>query len=277
MPVSHYSRLAQPLIQQITDQQLQSALHEAFLNKNETLDIVDNTFAALAAQRPRRETLRTFMKSWHSTHLKMLPIYGLSCRMIRRGLASSGEQRATYLDAAAYNAETSFEDLNIDRDHDFTHPELFATLAETLCGGNEWVLERYCIAEADSFKRWIYASMVYEPIEGGLFTNLFSEIFNHCEYSLVIPHFQALLTEHMGYSLQEADQMAMYIRAHVLDSVEEDHFHNVVDALTAFNQAEGKPTDDAAAYQQFSDYLERISGVMIRLSEVLQADVHAHA
>lgn len=260
-------KLVQPSINQVMDEGLRNALSSAFAKKSGALSQVEQTFARLGESKPDVESMRTFLKSWHSTHLKMLPIYGLSSRMIKKGLATTDEnKRAAFYQAAAHNAETSFEDLNIDEEYELTHSELYAQLANTLCEGDEWTLSRYCIPEAEEFKRWIYRNMVYQPIEVGLFTNLLSEIFNHGEYSIALPHFRKLLREGYGYDAKKTEDMTLYIRAHVMDGVEEDHFNSVIKGLYALNQAENSVINEQAAGKLFEEYLERIGGVMNQLS-----------
>lgn len=261
-------KLVQPSINQVMDKGLRDALTNAFTNKAHALEEVEQTFAMLGDSKPEIESMRTFLKSWHSTHLKMLPIYGLSCRMIKKGIElEDGDRRQAYYQAAAHNAETSFEDLNIDEEFELTHSELYSQLANTLCDGDEWTLSRYCIPEAESFKKWIYSNMVYQPIEVGLMTNLFSEIFNHGEYSIALPHFRKLFNKGLGFSTDKVEDMTLYIRAHVMDGVEEDHFNSVVKGLYSYNQAEGTSIDYSVAEALFGEYLERIGEVMKKLRQ----------
>jgi hypothetical protein len=259
-----------PVIATVTQPDLKEALARSFEHLTPALHKVESAFAAFTARRPSVEAARTFMKSWHSTHLKMLPIYGLTCRLHKLAVREQGQARDDYFLAAVHNAETSHEDLSVDAPHLRTHAKLFDDLAAAVCGDDGWRLDEYCIPEAAEFKEWIYHNMVYAPIETGLLTNMFSEIYNHGEYSAAMLPFEALLGE-LGHSEAEAKRLGVYIRCHVDSNVEEAHFNCVVDALDHYNRAAGLHIVQRDAERLFSEYLARSGTVMAALEKRIHA------
>lgn len=259
-----------PVVASVSDPGLKQALMSSFEKGAQALARVESAFDRFTVEPPKGDAARTFMKSWHSTHLKMLPIYGLSCRLQTLGKQSEGARRDDYFMAATRNAETSHEDLAVGTPHLRPHAVLYDNLAGAVCGDDGWRLDGYCIPEAAEFKNWIYDRMVYAPIETGLLTNMFSEIYNHGEYSRAMDPFEGLLGR-MGYDENSARRLGVYIRCHVDSDVEEAHFNCVFDALEHYNRAEGRVTDAAAAEALFDEYLTRSGAVMEALERRIDA------
>ena len=262
--------MMQPVIDKVEEPGLRKALDVAVNQEVDALHQAERTFHLFSERRHDGAVARTFMKSWHSTHLKMLPIYGLSCRLQKLGMSSDGEQRSDFFTAAAHNAETSYEDLNLEAEYPYTHTELYDQLAETVCGDDGWRQDRYCTSQASDFRKWVYRTMVDDPIETGLFCNLFSEIYNHGEYASAVVPFEQMLKEHYGLSEQQAHELSVYIRCHVDSNVEEAHFNCVINALEHYNKAAGRQTDYAKAESLFRDYLRRSASVMAGLEVALR-------
>lgn len=259
-----------PVIASVAHPELKEALARSFERAGPSLAKVERAFESFTSGKPSAKAACTFMKSWHSTHLKMLPIYGLTCRLHKLALQEEGQKRDDYFLAASHNAETSHEDLSVDTPHLRTHAQLFDRLAETVCGGDAWRRDNWCTPEAADFRNWIYHNMVHAPIETGLLTNMFSEIYNHGEYSRAMRPFETLL-QRLGHDEQEARRLGVYIRCHVDSDVEEAHFNCVLDALDHYNRAAGRSTDIPVAERLFSEYLERCGRVM----EVLEQRIDA--
>jgi len=257
--------MVQPVIEKVNDPDMQKALDNAFKGEIDALYQAENTFRLFTEQRLNKATSATFMKSWHSTHLKMLPIYGLSCRMQKMALLADEPQRSRLFFAAAHNAETSYEDLNLEGEYPFTHTELYDQLAATICGDDIWRRDQYCLSQAADFRRWIYSTMVNDSIDMGLFCNLFSEIYNHGEYACAVNPFEQLLQNHYQLSEQDSHKLSLYIRCHVDSNVEEAHFNCVLDSLNHFNHATGQKTDYVKAEQLFRQYLRGSASVMTAL------------
>lgn len=263
------SATTSPVVNAVSDAGLRDALWSALRAAEAELAQVEACFQRFAEQDWPAEQRRLFMKSWHHTHLKMLPIYGLSCRLHKRALEAGGEAREHYFMAAALNAETSYEDLAVETPEWRTHSELFDELADAVCGGDEWKLGRYCLPEAEAFRGWLYHNMVMGDIEAGLLSNLFSEIYNHGEYSFALGPFLHLMHSHRGLSEQRARELALYIDCHVMGEVEADHFNCVLRAIEHYHAASGRSWDYAAAERLFTEYLRRVARVFVALSAQL--------
>ena len=100
----------------VPDRRLREALGRSFSRAAASVEAIEGCFELLPAKRWSDEMLSTFFHSWKATHLKMLGIYGLSCRIQRLALTQTGEAREQLWMAAARNAETSHEDLGLDYD-----------------------------------------------------------------------------------------------------------------------------------------------------------------
>jgi hypothetical protein len=202
----------------------------------------------------------------------MLAIYGLSCRMQRMAGPANDADRANLYLAAARNAETSYEDLGLDFDGQ-THADLYEDFAEALTGDDLWQLRKYRLPEAHRFSRWVYRNMVVEGIADGLLTNMFSEIYNHGEYSIALPAAETYFQRHTELNPQERSKATTYISAHVENDTEADHFLVVVEALDRYLAASGTHFDAAHASSLFRAYLRNIAPVFLQLTEMMQAEL----
>jgi len=260
-----------PVIETVANPELQNALANSFERAAPTLARVEQAFEDFTVRPANVEAARTFMRSWHSTHLKMLPIYGLTCRLHKLAVAEDEVPiRDHYFMAATRNAATSHEDLSVDAPQLRTHTKLFDDLAAAVCGDDGWRCDSYNIPEAAEFQEWIYNQMVYAPVEIGLLTNMFSEIYNHGEYSSAMLPFEGML-ERLGHDRNEARRLGIYIRCHVDSNVEEAHFNSVVTALDHYNSATGNSTTQESAERLFDEYLERSGVVMDALQRRVDA------
>ena len=261
------------LAELVTDKHLKFALTQSIQVSQDALGSSERVFALLSSQRWSREHLSVFLNSWKATHLKMLAIYGLSCRLQRLAMAAGvapGRQAQLML-ASAYNAETSYEDLGLDFEGE-THAQLFETLASRLVGDFPWSLEQYCLPEAREFRGWIYQNMVVKDIQIGLFTNMFSEIYNHAEYSIALGAFSGLIDQHYSMSDHERQETLEYVHAHVADETEVDHFLVVVKALNTYCEASQTPIDYEQAQATFQDYISRLDRVMQALLKSMEQE-----
>src|SRR6266496_2973981 len=166
---SNLSAIVDPVISLVPQQELREALRHAFLEEWEAVRVIENCFELLPEARLSRDLICTLLGSWKATHLKMLAIYGLSCRLHRMAAGAEPPQRNALYVAAARNAETSYEDLGLDYDAR-THTELYEEFAEALVGDDSWQLRKYRLPEAQQFSRWVYRNMVVEDIGDGLLT-----------------------------------------------------------------------------------------------------------
>jgi hypothetical protein len=264
--------IVDPVISLVPRAEFRDALRGAFSEEEPAVSAIEEFFRLLPSA-PWSSCLRcTFASSWKATHLKMLAIYGLSCRLQRAAESAAEPARSNLYLAAARNASTSYEDLGLDFDGQ-THADLYDDFAEALTGGDFWQLRKYRLPEAHRFSRWIYRNMVVESIPDGLLTNMFSEIYNHGEYSVALPAADAYFARHTHLNAQERHKATTYISAHVEDEVEASHFLVVVDALDRYLEVSGSPFDAARARSLFRAYLQNLAPVMQELTEMMRAEL----
>ncbi|HLP57086.1 MAG TPA: hypothetical protein VK151_18750 [Fluviicola sp.] len=259
----------EPALEHVEDKQLRAALQQALANQEPALQTIERFFEKIGSQNWTETSFKLIFNGWKETHLKMLAIYGLSCRMQRMGLESdvTKEQQHLLFLAAAKNAETSYEDLGLDFDGG-THTELYHNLAESFVSDDSWMLQAYSIPEAKAFKTYVYRNMVVAPdIQTGLFTNMFSEIYNHAEYSIAINAFNRLIDEQYEFTPKQKTKATTYIFAHIEDETELNHFTVVIDALNYYTKATNTAIDYTLAQNTFETYLQKLSTVFEALEQ----------
>ncbi|MCG8475241.1 MAG: hypothetical protein MI784_07190 [Cytophagales bacterium] len=257
----------EPALQYVKDRQLKTALLNALSNQEKAIATIEGTFGKLTTQKWPEETFKFFFNAWKATHLKMLAIYGLSCRLQRMALEESddpGKQHELLL-AAAKNAETSYEDLGLDFDGE-THTKLYHDLAESFVSDDSWTLDKWSIPEANAFKEFVYRNMVVENIQVGLFTNMFSEIYNHAEYTVALSAFNELIDAHYDFVPDEKKKTTTYIFAHLEDETELNHFSVVIDSLNYYAKAENTAIDYELAQRTFETYLLKMARVFEQIN-----------
>lgn len=265
-----------PVISLVPEAPLKAALEESFDAASDSVRAIERCFHLLPEHAWSSELVATFVRSWKATHLKMLAIYGLSCRLQRLGMEREGAERDRLLTAGALNAETSHEDLGLDFDGQ-THAELYDALAASFVPDTPWQLDRYLLPEAAEFQRWIYRNMVVEDPAIGLLTNMFSEIYNHGEYCMALPAFSAFADRHYDFTPEEKEKALTYIHAHIEDETEIAHFLVVVDALDIYDEAVSRTPDHEQAKRLFTEYLTRLGKVMSALTERMLGELPAGA
>jgi hypothetical protein len=263
--------VADPVIALVPRADLRDTLRRAFSEERASVRQIEEFFEVLPTGAWSKDLLCTFAGSWKATHLKMLAIYGLSCRMQRLADAAGEADRATLYLAAARNASTSYEDLGLDFDG-HTHAELYDAFAEALIGDDVWQLRKFRLPEARRFTEWVYRNMVVEPIPDGLLTNMFSEIYNHGEYTIAQPAADAYFAKHSRLTAEERKKAITYIAAHVEDDTEADHFLVVVEALDHYLAASRTQLDLPRAEAIFRSYLRNLAPVMGSLTAMMRAE-----
>jgi len=263
--------IVEPVISLVPRPELRDTLRRAFSAEHAAVENIEEFFRMLPLAAWSGDLLCTFAGSWKATHLKMLAIYGLSCRLQRTAEGAEDLDRSNLYLAAARNAATSYEDLGLDFDG-HTHAELYDDFAEALTGGDLWTLRKYRLPEAHRFSQWAYRNMVVESIPDGLLTNMLSEIYNHGEYSIALPAADAYFLQHTRLTAEERRQAITYIAAHVEDDTEADHFLVVVEALDRYLAATKTQFDAARAGSVFRAYLRNLATVMHKLTEMMLAE-----
>ncbi len=266
------SAVVDPVISLVPSAELRDTLRRAFSEEQAAAGDIEALFRVLPSSAWSRDLLCTFASSWKATHLKMLAIYGLSCRLQRAADGAGDLDQSNLHLAAARNASTSYEDLGLDFDG-HTHAELYEDFAEALTGGDLWALRRYRLPEAHRFSQWVYRNMVVEAIPDGLLTNMFSEIYNHGEYSIALPAAGTYFQRHTRLTAPERRKATTYIAAHVEDEVEAAHFLVVVEALDRYLAASKTRFDRGRADVVFRTYLRSLAQVMRRLTELMRTEL----
>jgi hypothetical protein len=261
-----------PVISRVPAAGLRDALRSAFSQEQAAVSKIEEFFRMFAAAPWSAELLYTFAASWKATHLKMLAIYGLACRLQRLAENAGESDRANLYLAAARNAATSHEDLGLDYDG-HTHAELYEDFARALTGGDLWQLPQYRLAEAQRFSQWVYRNMVVEAIPDGLLTNMFSEIYNHGEYSVALAALGGYFRQHTRLTTPQYRRAITYVTAHVEDEVEAGHFLVVLEALDRYYAASKSHLDLQRAALVFRTYLRNLAPVMQRLTGMMQLEL----
>ncbi len=259
----------EPALTYVEDPKLKSALLNALSNKEAELALIEDTFEKIGSTKWTEDSFKKIFNAWKETHLKMLAIYGLSCRMQRIAIESEDPsiQKNELLMAAAMNAETSYEDLGLDFDGE-THTQLYHDLAESFVSDDSWMLSKYATKEASAFKKYVYRNMVVaEDIQTGLFTNMFSEIYNHAEYSIALVAFNRLIDDHFSFTPEQKQKATTYIFAHIEDETELNHFTVVIDSLNHYVKGVNTEINYELAQETFETYLSKLSTVFNALSE----------
>ncbi|NVK63526.1 MAG: hypothetical protein HWE22_03020 [Flavobacteriales bacterium] len=259
----------EPALTYVEDPKLKSALLNALSNKEAELALIEDTFEKIGSTKWTEDSFKMIFNAWKETHLKMLAIYGLSCRMQRIAIESEDPsiQKNELLMAAAMNAETSYEDLGLDFDGE-THTQLYHDLAESFVSDDSWMLSKYATKEASAFKKYVYRNMVVaEDIQTGLFTNMFSEIYNHAEYSIALVAFNRLIDDHFSFTPEQKQKATTYIFAHIEDETELNHFTVVIDSLNHYVKGVNTEINYELAQETFETYLSKLSTVFNALSE----------
>jgi len=266
------SAVIDPVISRVPTAALRDALRDAFAQERSAVSKIEEFFGMFAAAPWSAELLYTFAASWKATHLKMLAIYGLSCRLQRAAEDAAELDRADLYLAAARNAATSHEDLGLDYDG-HTHAELYEDFAQALTGGDLWQLPQYRLPEAQRFSQWVYRNMVVEAIPDGLLTNMFSEIYNHGEYSLALAATGTYFRHHGRLATPQYRRAIAYVAAHVEDEVEAAHFLVVLEALDRYLTASKTHLDLQRASLVFRTYLRNLAPVMRKLTDMMRMEL----
>jgi hypothetical protein len=115
--------------------------------------------------------------------------------------------------------------------------------------------------------------MVVEDISDGLLTNMFSEIYNHGEYTIALPAASEYFERHTRLTVPQRRKAVTYIAAHVEDEVEAAHFLVVVEALDRYLAAAKAQFDPERAGTIFRTYLRNLAQVMRKLTETMRAEL----
>src|SRR6476646_5823976 len=139
--------IVDPVIALVPHAELRDSLRAAFRDEHAAVSAIEEFFQVLPRSKWSKALRCTFASSWKATHLKMLAIYGLSCRIQRTADGAAEPERSNLYLAAARNASTSYEDLGLDFDGQ-THADLYDAFADALTGDDSWQMRKYRLPAA---------------------------------------------------------------------------------------------------------------------------------
>src|ERR1039457_3821507 len=131
-----------PLISLVPRAGLRDTLRRAFSEEQAAVENIEEFFRMLPSSAWSSDLLCTFSGSWKATHLKMLAVYGLSCRLQRTAEGAEDHDRSNLYLAASRSAATSYEALGLYFDG-HTHAELYDDFTKALTGGDLWGSLKY--------------------------------------------------------------------------------------------------------------------------------------
>lgn len=257
----------QEVAQMLPDGRIKEAISCAIASKAESFAIIENVFKKICSERYDDETMSVFLNAWKATHLKMLPIYGLSCRLNILGFESSDDNnKLAYLEASAFNASTSHEDLGIGFDA-ISHGRLYDEFAYSLVKTDEWKLSKFDVQKANDFSQWIYKSMLLKPIPYALCINMISEFYNHAEYAFANETFKYSMSSFYDINGVELENAIRYIDVHNQYETEIHHFMAVLHAIDKYEKASKENVDDEIIKEVITTYVDAITIAFESISE----------
>jgi hypothetical protein len=237
---------------------IKKTIKQSVQNKADKFSSLEKAFEKMCSKKYSDETMSLFLNGWKATHLKMLPIYGLSCRLNQLGMASEDkEQKLAFLESSAYNAKTSHEDLGMGFDA-ISHGQLYDEFAFSMVKSDEWKLAKYDTKEANDFASWVYKSMLLESIPYALCINMFSEFYNHAEYAYSFLTFKYSMENFYGIKGQELEDAIRYIDVHNQYETEIHHFMAVINAIEKYEKASKEKVSTEIMSEVISIYIDKV-------------------
>lgn len=250
--------IMQELISMLPESIFKETIGNALLSKEASFIEIENIFKKMCSKKYPDAVMSKFLNGWKATHLKMLPIYGLSCRLDALAMGSKDEkEKLAYLESSAYNSSTSHEDLGIGFDA-VTHAKLYDEFAYSLVGSDKWKLNNYDIKEANEFSQWVYKGMLLKPIPYALCINLISEFYNHAEYAYSYETFKYSMSEFYGLEGKELEDAIRYIDVHNEHETEIHHFLAVIESILKYEEASGEKITSELIEEVIDTYVASI-------------------
>jgi hypothetical protein len=246
------------VVDMLPQSDIKETLAQTIITKKEQFSRVETVFQNVCSHSFQKEKMAFFFNGWKATHLKMLPIYGLSCRLNVLGMDSqSKEEKTAFLEASAYNASTSHEDLGIGFDA-VSHGKLYDDFAYSLLQSDEWKLAKYATKEADTFSEWIYKGMLLKPIPYALCINMISEFYNHAEYAYSYHTFKYAMKQFYGMDDKGIEKAILYIDVHNEHETEIHHFLAVINSIRKYEEASKEKVSMEVLQEVINTYAEMI-------------------
>jgi hypothetical protein len=244
---------------------IKKTLDKTMQSKADELSKIEKVFQKICSKKYSNKKMSLFLNAWKLTHLKMLPIYGLSCRLNMLGMEYDNEIKLAYLEASAYNAKTSHEDLGIGFNA-ISHGQLYDEFALSLVKKDKWKLEKYELPKAKDFSKWVYKSMLLNSIEYALCINMVSEFYNHAEYAYSYDTFKYSMTNFYDIQGKELEDAIRYIDVHNEYETEIHHFLAVVESIYKYEEASGKKVSMETVKEVIVTYIDSITEVFESLA-----------
>ncbi len=238
---------------------IKETIEQTIKGKADKFAIIEALFQKICAKKYSDETMSFFLNGWKMTHLKMLPIYGVSCRLNMLGMECSDEKKKlSYLESSAFNAQTSHEDLGIGFDA-ISHGRLYDEFAFSLTQSDEWKLSKYDTQKANDFSQWVYRGMLLKSIPYALCINMISEFYNHAEYAYAYETFKYSMSSFYGIEGKALEDAIRYIDVHNEYETEIHHFMAVIHAIEKYEEASGEKVDTSTMAEVIVTYVDSIT------------------
>ena len=248
----------QDVIDMLPPSIIKEAIATTMSSKKESFATIEAIFKKVCSKKYPNETLSLFLNGWKATHLKMLPIYGLTCRLNTLGVESANPaQKLAYLEASAFNASTSHEDLGLGFDA-ISHGRLYDEFAYAMLKSDEWKLSCYDTKEANAFSQWVYRSMLLKPIPYGLCINMVSEFYNHAEYAYSYQTFKYSMENFYNLGGTALEDAIRYIDVHNQYETEIHHFLAVLNSIEKYEDASGEKITKELITEVIHTYIDLI-------------------
>jgi hypothetical protein len=241
---------------------IKKTIEQTIMSKADKFARIEAIFRKIGSQKYSSETMSFFLNGWKMTHLKMLPIYGVSCRLNTLGMECGDEKkRLSYLESSAFNAQTSHEDLGLGFDA-ISHGRLYDEFAFSLTKSDEWKLSKYDTQKANDFSQWVYRGMLLNPIPYALCINMISEFYNHAEYAYAYETFNYSMSNFYGMVGKELEDAIRYIDVHNEYETEIHHFMAVINSIEKYEEASGDKVETLTMEEVIVTYVDSITDAL---------------
>lgn len=261
--------IIEPVILSMPDITLRQALLDSFIQEQDALHTIENTFKQLTSQGHHCNLLKFFFQNWSKTNNSAMSVSGLANRitltikkyrhlLIKMNLfkVCSSLQRITDEDLGAYGAHL--------------HSELFYRMATKICGDDSWLSKQFCSQEALNFKDWVDEQRLREKnLINGLLTTLIHEVYTHGEVEYIYPLYRDWFETHLKMSSKEARSALAWVRVHT-GGTESNHFKHALNAVQLFCDTHNLQISVEFAKFIFTEYLRRKAAVMSECAKCLQ-------
>ncbi|MBP1680321.1 MAG: hypothetical protein H6Q35_660 [Proteobacteria bacterium] len=252
---------------------IKEAIATTMSSKKESFTAIEAIFRKICSKKYPDKTLSFFLNGWKATHLKMLPIYGLSCRLDTLAFeCKNPNQKLDYLEASAFNASTSHEDLGLGFDA-ISHGRLYDEFAYAMLKSDEWKLSCYDTKEANEFSEWVYRSMLLNAIPYALCINMVSEFYNHAEYAYSYQTFKYSMEKFYDLEGNALEDAIRYIDVHNQYETEIHHFLAVLNAMQKYEDASGEKITKELIVEVINTYVDLILVAFESISKKFGKDV----